>query len=388
MTRTTKTFSRLVESVKVNRETFMQGSTGSSKTYSALQLIIALAGYLQDQLIFSVVSETYPHLRRGAMRDFFTILGDSYCPDAWNKTEGVYKFGNSLIEFFSADNDSKVRGGRRDFLFINEVNNINKPTYGQLEIRTRLRIMADFNPVERFFAHDLVGRPGVGFFVSTYRDNPFLEKSIVDSIERRRETDPNWYRIYGEGEIGIAEGLIFPLFSQVESFPPPHLLDLEIYGLDFGFTNAPSALLHIGIKNSNLFVDELIYEAGLKNSQIAARFETFGIKKNYDEIFADAAEPKSIEEIKSFGYNIKAAPKGEDSIRAGISKIKEYKINITKRSLGTIKEFRNYKYIQESDGKFTNKPIDDYNHACDALRYGLIGKMAKKKGIDYDKFCQ
>lgn len=387
ISKTTITFDKLVEMMQDARIGLMQGGTGSSKTYSALQLFATLAAEIPDRMIFSIVSETFPHLRRGAMRDFFNILDDAYCPDNHNKTDATYQIGRSILEFFSADIESKVRGGRRDFLFLNEVNNIPKNTVEQLEVRTRYKIIADFNPVAHFFCHDWVGRPGIGFFVSTYKDNPFLEKSIVESIERRRETDPAWWRVYGLGEVGVAEGLVLPNFDLIDSFPGTHLLDTEFYGLDFGFSNHPTALVHCGIAKYDLYLDELIYETGLQNNQIASRLDGFNIKKNYDEIFADSAEPKSIAEIKDFGYNIKGVEKGADSVRAGLSKMREFRIHITKRSLNGIKEFRNYRYIQNSDGQFTNKPVDDFNHFIDGARYGVHGKLFVKK-IDYEKLLQ
>lgn len=387
MTKTTATYKKLLDLFYQNRITLLQGGTGSSKTWSTLQLFTSIAGDLPEPFVFSVVSETFPHLRRGAMRDFFGILGEGYDPGAWNKTEATYEIGKSIIEFFSADNESKVRGGRRDFLFLNEMNNNKKSVYDQLEIRTRYRIVGDFNPVSQFYGHDLVGQSDVGFFVSTYRDNPFIEKSIIDSIERRKITDPAWYKVYGLGEVGVAEGLVLPTFYQVDQFPSAHLLEKDFRGLDFGFTNDPTCLVHCGIIKDNLYLDEEIYETGLKNPQVAARLETLGVAKNYDEIFADSAEPKSIAEIKDYGYNIKGVEKGADSVRAGLGKLREYKIHVTKRSLNGIKELRNYRYIQTSDGKFTNKPVDDFNHFIDAARYGVFGKLFVKF-IDYERLLQ
>ena len=384
---TTETYNKLVEIATTNRITLLQGGTGSSKTWSSIQFFLSLASVLNERAIFSICSESYPHLKRGAMRDFFNILDDSYSPDNHNKSDSTYQIGKSLFEFFSTDQAHKVRGARRDFLFVNEINNIPKETFNQLEIRTKYLILGDFNPVQHFYGHDLAGTPSVGFFVTTYRDNKFLPQSIIDSIERRKLTDPAWYRVYGLGEVGVAEGLVFPTIYTDDSFPAPHLLDLDFYGLDFGFSNHPTSLIHLGTKNDNLFLDELIYETGLKNSQIAERLDGFGIKKNYDEIFADSAEPKSIAEIKDFGYNIKGVEKGADSIRSGIQKMREYRIHVTKRSIATIKEFRNYRYVQNSDGTFTNKPIDDFNHSIDGARYGVRGKLMEKK-IDYERFMQ
>jgi phage terminase large subunit len=204
-----------------------------------------------------------------------------------------------------------------------------------------------------------------------------LPLETVASIESRRERDPNWWRVYGLGEVGKIEGLVHPAFTLVEDMPQG---GIEFYGLDFGYSNDPTALVRCLVIGDDLYTDQLIFERGLTNDQIAHRMESLGVRKNYDEIFADAAEPKSITEIRQYGYNIKGCPKGPDSLDAGIQRVNQYRQHITKRSLDLIKEQRNYRYIEDSAGRITNKPMDDYNHGMDARRYAIMGKFGKQHG--------
>lgn len=358
-----------------------EGGTSSSKTYSALQVLIDISIHRTKPLLTSVVSESMPHLKRGAMRDFMILMGDRFDPNLWNASEHIYTFGAAQMEFFSADIPGKVRGPRRDILYLNEANNIPKPTYDELSIRTRRFEILDHNPVSEYWAHELKGKPHVRWIHSTYLDaKHVLPAEVVQKIEAKRETDPNWWNVYGLGLVGNVEGLVHPLFQQVECLPD---IGEPFYGLDFGYTNDPTTLVKNVIEPgrdggpSTLYSDELIYETGLTNQAIAAKMESLGVRKGYDEIFADAAEPKSIDEISAFDFNIKPAPKGPDSIRNGIQVVNTYKQVWTKRSLNGIKEQRNYRYIQDKNGKYTNKPIDCYNHLMDARRYAMVGKLSQ-----------
>jgi len=340
-----------------------EGGTSSSKTFSILQLL-TLYSQLQPAtkpLITSVVSESLPHLRKSALRDWFKIMGEDFREENWNATELIYKFSPViLIEFFSADQPGKASGPRRDILFVNEVNNVPKTIFDQLDMRTRRFVFVDFNPVEEFWLHGLKGKPDVEWIHSTYLDaEQFLDKAIVDKIEAMRERDPNGWRIYGLGLIGNIEGLVHPLFSQVEALPEG---GIEFFGLDYGYSNDPTCLTRNKIIGEDLYSDELIYEKGLDNNQIAKRMIDVGVRKGYDEIFCDAAEPKSRDEIMGYGFNIKSCPKGPDSVRAGIQLVNQYRQHWTKRSVNGIKEQRNYRYITDKDGQPTNKPMDNWNH--------------------------
>lgn len=358
-----------------------QGGTSAGKSYCILQVILLMAVNHKDEtLLFSVVSESLPHLKRGVMRDFFKMLVEEgiYDQKNHNKTDNAYKIGNCTIEFFGADQPDKLRGARRDYLFINECNNIPKSAYDQLEVRTKNQVFLDYNPVSEFWVHEyILPQDGVKFIKSTYKDNPFLDDSIIKSIESRRELDPSWWKVYGLGEVGSVEGLVYTNWKPVNKFPEH--CKWEIMGLDFGYTNDPTALIKIGLKEGEIFLEELVYETGLTNTDITDRFKALEINKNI-EIFADSAEPKAIETIRRAGYFIKGAEKGKDSILNGIDIIKQHKLNVTKGSVNLIKELRNYKWMEKGD-KIINKPIDSYNHLLDALRYGLSMKVKNRNKI-------
>jgi phage terminase large subunit len=351
-----------------------EGGTSSSKTFSILQLLIDISQRRTKPLLTSVVSESLPHLKLGCIRDFRQIMGNDYQESRWNATQNVYTFGAAQLEFFSADQPGKARGPRRDILFLNEVNNIPKPIVDELDMRTRRFVFADFNPVEHFWLHDLQGRPEVAWTHSTYLDaRHVLPKAVVDKIEAKRDLDPNWWNVYGLGKVGNIEGLVHPKFSVTEDMPDP-VDGVEIYGLDFGYTNDPTVLTRNIIIGDDLYSDELIYETGLTNQNIATRMQQCGLRKWYDEIYADAAEPKSIDEIALFGFNIKPAKKGADSIVNGIQHVNSFRQHWTKRSVNCIKEQRNYRYITDKNGKFTNKPMDSWNHGLDSRRYAIAAR--------------
>jgi len=360
-----------------------QGGTGSTKTYSLLQLFITIAHEAENKIL-SIVSETVPHLKRGAMRDFFDILQKDgvYNPLKHNKTDFTYKVNNNIIEFFAVDSMGKAKGARRDYLFINECNNVPYPIADQLMIRTRKKIFLDYNPDREFWVHNEI-RPKANCQVvqSTYKDNPYLEKEIVEDIESRRG-DNNWWRVYGLGEIGSLEGLVYTSFEQIDKFPVDENGNYSVkhlfYGLDFGYSNHPTSLLRIGVTGDNVYIDELVYEKKLTNANICERFIEHDINKN-DPIWADSAEPKSIQEIFEYGFNIDAAVKGADSIKNGIDILKRYNLHVTKSSLNTIKEFRNYTWDENKEGERLDKPIDAFNHSMDALRYGVTMQLHHKE---------
>ncbi len=313
-----------------------------------------------------------PHLKRGCIRDFKNILAGEWDDNRFNKTESQYHFGKGTIEFFGADESDKVRGPRREILFINEGNNVPWDTARGLDIRTSQFTFVDWNPVSEFWAHEhWVGKPENAYIHSTYLDAKWvLPQSVITGIESYRETDPNWWNIYGLGRIGKVEGLVYPYFEQTDQIPER---GQEFYGLDFGYSNDPTVLTKNLISGKNLYSEELIYESGLTNDAIARRMEELGIRKNHAEIFADSAEPKSIDEIKQYNFNIKPCPKGADSVEYGHQKIRQFKQFWTKRSLKCIKEQRNFRYVEDKEGKLTEKTTHFFSHGMDARRYGVIG---------------
>jgi phage terminase large subunit len=335
----------------------------------------------------SVVAETIPHLRRGALRDFLKIMDmvGMYKEDQYNRSSLIYTFKNgSYIEFFSADNSSKLRGARRDVLFINECNNVSWDSYYQLAIRTRKFIYLDYNPTEEFWVDSELlntSDKDVQLLVLTYKDNEALEPSIVKEIEKARDKAAtsdywrNWWAVYGLGQIGKVDGLVFTDWSQIESIPTG--AKYIGTGMDFGFTNDPTTVIDVYSQDGKLIIDEVVYETGLTNQAIYNRLKDEPkYKQKY--IIADSAEPKSIAELQAMGLSVLGADK-TGGINSTIDVLQRYHIQITQRSVNTIKEFRSYKWQTDNQNKVTNKPIDHMNHAIDALRY-CAGYYIRSKG--------
>lgn len=349
----------------------VQGGTSSSKTYSIIPMLIdyAIKTPLSE---ISIVAESVPHLRRGAMKDFIKIMiaTGNFIDSNFNKTNLVYHFTNgSYIEFFSADMPDRLRGARRDVLFINECNNIVFDSYYQLAIRTKKFIYLDYNPTNEFWVHtELVNDSDTEFIILTYKDNEALDKAIVKEIEKAREKAKtsaywrNWWLVYGLGQTGLTQGIIFPDFKIIDTIPQEARL-LGV-GIDFGFTNDPTTAIELYKYNDTYIANEILYKTGLTNNDI------YNHLKHINSFFvADSAEPKSIFELQQYGLNIVGANKGADSINFGIQLLQSKNICLTSQSTNLIKEQRNYSWDTDKQGKALQKPIDRYNHCCDALRY-------------------
>ena len=360
----------------------VQGGSSASKTYSILAVEIdhcTKNPYTET----SVVAESIPHLKRGAMRDFMKIMTVTgrFNAARWNATDFRYKFANgSYIEFFSADDDSKLRGARRDRLYMNEANNLSFHAYTELAARTKQSVILDWNPVNEFWFHsELMQDEDVDFLILTYKDNEACPKSARDFIEKARvkaETSEywaNWYKVYGLGQVGTLQGAIYEDFEVVEGIDVSRAKFVAL-GLDWGFSNDPTALVAIYRQGDCLLIQELLYATGLTNQDIADKLRSLGITRAW-EIVADSAEPKSIEEIYRLGFNIKPAEKGPDSVRNGIDILKRFKLQVTKDSTNLIKELRSYTWATDKEGKNTGVPIDSFNHACDAMRYVALNKL-------------
>ena len=352
------------------RNKIIQGGTSASKTYSILAVLINKAVTIPS-LEISVVAETIPHLRRGALKDFIKILKwtNRYNENQFNKSLLTYEFKNgSVIEFFSADDSSKLRGARRDILYINECNNVTFDSYNELAIRTRKEVYLDFNPANEFWVHtELKNEPDSDFLILTYKDNEALDQSIIDQIEKNKEKAKtstywaNWWKVYGEGQLGMLEGVVFSNWKQIDTIPKEAKL-LGI-GLDFGYTNDPTAIIEIYNYNGQRIVNELAYQTGLLNSEIAK------LLPKHVPVYADSSEPKSIDEIKRYGITIKGVTKGKDSINYGIDVIQRNEYLVTANSGNLIKELRSYVWDTDKQGKRLNKPINFNDHAIDAFRY-------------------
>jgi phage terminase large subunit len=356
------------------------GGTSAGKTISILQILIDYAMTHDNELI-SVVSESFPHLRRGAMRDFLNIMQAHgyYKDDRWSKTDYTYTFQyvdktgkvlkqqGSRIEFFSADQPSKVRGPRRDVLYINEANNIPYEAYDQLAIRTRKIIWLDWNPTNEFWWYtDVKDHYDHDFVTLTYKDNEGLDASIVADIEAHRH-NKNWWRVYGEGQLGEVEGKIFTNWYIEDQVP--HEARLERRGLDFGYSNDPTAIVDVYYYNGGYILDEQVYQKGLSNKQIADIIKN--LEKPQTMVVCDSSEPKSIDELKMYGVNALPAQKGPGSILQGIQYLQDQQISLTERSVNLRKEYRNYMWKTDKEGKILNVPEDIWNHALDATRYAF-----------------
>ncbi|WP_108823633.1 PBSX family phage terminase large subunit [Dysgonomonas sp. Marseille-P4361] len=355
-----------------------KGSTRSSKTYSLLQLLYTIARCSARPLTISIVSESMPHLKKGCIRDFREMLMQEGLWNVrdWNATDKIYKVENSIIEFFSVDNAGKVHGPSRDILYVNECINIDYETYRQLAIRTTDTIFLDCNPSFEFWLDEKVlSRPNEACLIhSTYRDNQYLSAAQIKEIESNRH-DAEWWRVYGEGLTGMPQGLVVRNWDIVESLPSEY--KKRWLGIDFGFTNDPSAIVDIRLHEGELWIDELLYSKGFDNPMIAQVLESQGIPRN-TPIVADSAEPKSIREIAALGWQVEPAQKGRDSIATGIAILNRYAKHVTRRSKNIINEYRNYRWMTDSFGNPTNTPIDKYNHSIDAQRYVCLNKLLER----------
>ena len=360
------------------RKRIVQGGTSAGKTFGVLPILIDKA--IREPLLeISVVSESIPHLRRGALKDFLKIMmmTNRYRDIQFNKSTLKYTFANgSYIEFFSVDQPDKLRGARRNILYINECNNVPFEAYNQLAIRTSGDIWLDYNPTNEFWVHrEVLKDEDSELIVLTYKDNEALPQSIVKEIELAKvkgvdsEYWANWWQVYGLGQVGRLEGVCIPQWSEIDLPAEARLL---CYGMDFGYSVDPTSLIALYKYNDAYIFDELIYQKGLLNSDISGIIKGNNIT---DIIYADSAEPKSIAELSSYGHMILPVTKGRDSVVYGINLINQNKIYVTSRSKNLIKELRSYIWMQDKEGNTLNKPIDAFNHAIDAARYAFTSQL-------------
>ena len=358
-----------------------QGGTSSGKTYSIMQLLFWYA--MNDAgAVITVVGQDVPNLKKGAYRDATTIRNGSQqlvtlFPYV-NEGDRIFKCINgSLIEFTSYKDAQDAKSGKRDYLFINEANGVSYEIYWQLAIRTRKKVFLDYNPTARFWVHDKVlGRDGVRLIISDHRKNYFLSQEEHDRIEGIE--DEELWKVYARGLTGKLEGVIFTDWDIVDALPPYYEWKGDWYGLDFGFTNDPSALEHVIEAHGDLWIDELIYSTGLTNPMIAERAKAEDLNHDH-EIVADCVEPKSIKELNGMGLWVTPSPKGADSIVSGLDILKRYRLHFTRRSLGIIDNVRSYSWAKDRDGNRINKPEDKNNHGIDAIRYVALKHLAVKR---------
>lgn len=376
MTKTIDTnvvFKHLQQSDK--RITVEQGGTRSGKTYNILLWIILAYSHQNKGKTITICRKTFPALRASVLRDFIDILRslNAYREEHHNKSSNEYYLNGNLIEFVSLDQPQKVRGRKRQCLFINEANELTFEDWQQLIMRTEGKVVLDYNPSDAYhwIYEKVIPRDDADFYKTTYKNNPFLDANVKAEIERLQYTDEDYWRIYGLGERGATRAAVFQF--DVAEEPKGKLL---CYGLDFGYTNDPTALVAIYKDGDNLYIDELLYHTHLTNPDISDKLHDLGLSRR-DEIYADSAEPKSIEELYRLGWNVKPASKGADSVRSGIDALKRHKLYLTKRSNNAITEFQNYRWKEDKNGNLLRDPIDQYNHAIDATRYATQAKITR-----------
>ena len=370
--KTNVVYEHLLDSDK--RITVEQGGTRSGKTYNILLWIITHYSIKNKGKVVTICRKSFPSLRASVMRDFFEILRgmQMYREDYHNKSSNEYWLNGNLIEFISLDQPQKIRGRKRDVLYLNEANELFFEDWQQLIFRTKGKVILDYNPSDAFhwIYERIIPREDCDFYQTTYKDNPFLEGAIVSEIERLRHTDEDYWRIYGLGERGSSRATIFQYTTGEQQG------NLVAYGLDFGFTNDPTSLVKVTKQGDSLHFKEMIHSTGLTNPDISDKLASLGLTRR-DEIWADSAEPKSIEELHRMGWNVKPTAKGKDSIMAGIDILKRHKLVVTSDSPNVIKELQNYKWQEDKNGNLLNRPIDNYNHAIDAIRYATFNRLSR-----------
>ncbi len=361
------------------RKKVIQGGSSAGKTFGIIPILIDRA--IKTPLYeITIIGQSVPHLKSGAMKDFLKIMKmtNRYISSNWNISDRVYTFMNgSTISFVNADGDKAI-GPRRNCLYINEANLIDYDTYTQLSIRTSDDIYLDFNPVTQFWVHkEVLTEEDSEHIILTYKDNEGLSQTIIDELlSKRKKADTseywkNWCKVYIDGQIGQLDGNIYS-YTEVDIIPTE--AELIGIGLDFGYTNDPSASVAVYRWNNKLILDELFYLKGQSNSNLAKLLIDNKVGNN-DIIYADSAEPKSIADIRIHGVNIQPTNKGGDSILYGISLVQEYDILVTKRSINLKNELNSYVWKKDKDGNSLNTPVDYNNHLCDAFRYVVLVKL-------------
>ena len=355
------------------------GGTSASKTYSILMILVDWAETNPNKKI-DIISESIPHLDDGAIRDFKGIMVDQnfWEDNRWNSTLRIYRFANGTeMKFKSVDKLGKSRGPRRDVLFVNEANNIDWEIVDQLMVRTKEIIWLDWNPTHEFWYYtEIKDKRDHDFITLTYQDClDALDQRIIEDIESHKH-NANWWKVYGLGQLGDIEGRIYTGWDLIDDLPLQ--ARLEGYGLDFGYTNDPTAIIGVYYYNGGWILDEKVYKKGMSNKDIVDTLKTFQDKL----VIADSAEPKSIDEIRAYGVNIQPCKKGKDSVRQGIQLVQDQKISVTKRSVNLIKEYRNYLWEQDKNGRYLqpNQPIKGNDHGLDAIRYKLetMGRLEQE----------
>lgn len=374
---TTRVYSELEKAFQAGYTTISaHGGARSSKTYNIIIWLINKC-IERPMLRVSIVRGTLPALKGSVYVDFKEILMRMQIFDErlLNKSELTYQFSNgSWIEFFSCDSEQKLRGRKRDILFVNEANELTFYEWQQLKMRTTVCSIIDYNPsfTDEHWINKLNREEKTYHFVTTYKDNPFLEQRIIDELESLKDKSQTLWKIYGLGEMAEIEGKIFKNVTVIDSVP--YTGGVHWVGMDFGYSTDPTAIVLVALDENgkNLYIDEICYKTKMLTSDIIKVLKRLA---EGTEVIAECAEPRLIDEIYNGGINIFPVKKYPGSVMAGIMKMMEYTLCVTKRSYNILKEFRNYVYAQDKEGRWLNKPIDSYNHAIDAIRYVVLDKL-------------
>lgn len=368
------------------RKKIIQGGTSAGKTFGIIPILINRA-MSEKNLEISIVSESYPHLRRGAMKDFLKIMSitERYKERQWNRGSAKYTFDNgSYIEFFSVDQSDKLRGARRHVLYLNEANNISFDAYNELSIRTSGEIYIDFNPTSKFWAHnEVLPEPDASFIILTYKDNEALDENTIKQIELAKYKAlhssywKNWWNVYGLGLIGSLQDTVFSDWEIVETIPKE--AKYTGTGLDFGYSNDPTAVIDRYYVDGKIYYDEVLCRTGLVNGDIARLVLQEDAQRRL--VYADSAEPKSIAELNKNGLKTLPTVKGRDSINFGIQLMQSQTFYVTARSTNLIKELRNYTWKKNKSGEKIDVPNDAFNHCLDACRYVEMSLSTRKRSV-------
>lgn len=390
---TTRVFSEINNARKNGYTTVSeQGSSRSAKTYNTVIWIVCECLAVPKTTV-SICRATLPSLKGSVLRDFIEVLQriGEYNDKCYNKSDLIYTFPNgSWVEFFSCDNETKLRGRKRKILFVNEANELKYLEWQQLQLRTTQLSIIDYNPSfsDEHWICEVNKDPRTYHFISTYKDNPFLEQKVIDEIESLKRKNFSLWQIYGLGLQAQVEGLVFRNVDVVERIPETGYRRRRFLGVDFGYTNDPTAIVDVVIEEETktLYIDELCYRTSMLTSDIVAELKPQGAVK----IISESADPRLVQEIYRAGINIHPVVKYQGSVEAGLTKMQEYKIVITKHSTNVIKEFRNYTYSQDKEGKWLNTPIDVWNHAIDAIRYVVMSEIlgGQRKPIDRGRIAK
>ena len=366
---TTVTFEHLLESQ--SRVVQCIGGTRSGKTYAILQFLIVKG--LESKQTITVVRRTIPSLKRTVIKDFKDIVTDLsiWRDDNFNTTDRIYSLGESTIQFINSDDPEKLRGLKSDILFIDEASEIDEESYFQISIRTSGKIILAYNPTVSPY-HWLRQMQDCERYITTYKNNTYLPKEMVDAIEELEIKNPKYWKIYGKGEFAPNDKAVFQ-FDMVNAIGGEFIA----FGIDFGFSADPTALVAVYKKDDELHLEELLYEKGLVTSDIVDKLRKLQIDKSH-EIFCDSAEPRLIEEIHRSGFNAKPVVKGPDSIKFGIGVMQNYKIKVLRTSQNLINEMYAYQYITDKYGYVTDRPEGGLDHLIDAARYACMMKLSVK----------